>query len=149
MLDHVLSVVDPELYKKLLNLQPKLISILYAFSFVKTMSASASPLSEVIKLWDVQLAIGPMFNLCCVAAQIILLKDKIMSSSFPKSILDYRNWPTLDSKKVIVDGFGVLERIITTPDKKLPIKDMLLKLQLHPSNTEYVRELAARSPHKE
>jgi hypothetical protein len=142
LLDRILQLVDRPLYDKLTNLVPQLYAILYAFSFVKTMSASATPLSEVVKLWDLQLAMGSYFNLCCVAAQIIELRDQIMNSSFPKSILDYRTWPKLDAISIGSKALLIFKQVLSDAPEYI-----IKSLQLHPSNAQVVTEFAGRPPY--
>lgn len=77
LLDRVLFVVDPELYHHLHSREIRLHAILYAFSAIKTMSASAPPLEEALILWDFLLAMGPHMSILCVAAQLYSMREKV------------------------------------------------------------------------
>lgn len=95
LLDRCLKIVDPELYSYLRS--KNLSAELYAFpckypyflhtrglivhiSAVMTLCACTPPLDQVLLLWDFLLAFGVHLNVLCVIAQLLLVRDKVMSS---------------------------------------------------------------------
>lgn len=68
------------------------------FIAVLTLSACTPPLSEVLTLWDFFIAYGPHMNILCVIAQLILMREQIMSSTSPMSLL--RKFPALKGARI-------------------------------------------------
>lgn len=99
LVDQILSVVDPQLAAHLSSKTPG--AYVYAFHCVSGFCSTIRPLSEVLRLWDFLLAFGPHFNLLCVAAQVVMLRSKLLESENPKAILDYRVWPRLQADLTI------------------------------------------------
>lgn len=58
-----------------------------------TLSACTPPLPEVLVLWDFLIAYGPHMNILCVIAQMIMIREQIMASPSPMSLL--RKFPSL------------------------------------------------------
>ena len=50
-------------------------------SAVLTLCACTPPLDQVLLLWDFLLAFGVHLNVLCVIAQLLLIRDDVMSSS--------------------------------------------------------------------
>ena len=48
---------------------------------VLTLCACTPPLDQVLKLWDFLLAFGVHLNVLCVIAQLLLIREEVMSSS--------------------------------------------------------------------
>ncbi|KAK9458264.1 rab-GTPase-TBC domain-containing protein [Dipodascopsis uninucleata] len=97
LLDTCLKIIDPTLYS---FLKSKLLTAeLYGFASVLTMSACTPPLSEVLILWDFLLAFGAHMNVLAVIAQLLLIRDSLLSSASPMQLL--RTFPPLQAKKVI------------------------------------------------
>ena len=48
---------------------------------VLTLCACTPPLDEVLRLWDFLLAFGVHLNVLCVIAQLLLIRDDVMTSS--------------------------------------------------------------------
>jgi hypothetical protein len=48
---------------------------------VLTLCACTPPLDQVLQLWDFLLAFGVHLNVLCVIAQLLLMRDDVMSSS--------------------------------------------------------------------
>lgn len=88
--------MDPELYNCLRS--KNLSAELYAFPCkcshsypaavphfrylaVLTLCACTPPLDQVLRLWDFLLAFGVHLNVLCVIAQLLLIRDDVMSSS--------------------------------------------------------------------
>jgi len=110
LVDRILEVVDPELHGHLIKY--KLSSAyLYAFSSVSSLSASAPPFKELLKLWDFLITFGPHFNILCVVAQVISLRDKILKTEQPEQILNYRKWPRLRAKFIISVAMSLLPQL--------------------------------------
>ncbi|KAJ3554476.1 hypothetical protein NM688_g3094 [Phlebia brevispora] len=97
LLDRCLKIVDPELYNYLRS--KNLSAELYAFPSVMTLCACTPPLDQVLLLWDFLLAFGVHLNVLCVIAQLLLIRDQVMSSPSPMRIL--RTFPPLNAGDVI------------------------------------------------
>lgn len=95
LLDRCLKIVDPELFQYLRS--KNLSAELYAFpcqsydahfgnrvdvdiTAVLTLCACTPPLDQVLKLWDFLLAFGVHLNVLCVIAQLLLIREEVMSS---------------------------------------------------------------------
>lgn len=48
---------------------------------ILTLCACTPPLDQVLQLWDFLLAFGVHLNVLCVIAQLLLMRDEVMSSS--------------------------------------------------------------------
>jgi len=97
LLDRCLKIVDPELFQYLRS--KNLSAELYAFPSVLTLCACTPPLDQVLKLWDFLLAFGVHLNVLCVIAQLLLIREEVMSSSSPMRLL--RTFPPLEALPVI------------------------------------------------
>ncbi|KAF8461956.1 TBC-domain-containing protein [Russula ochroleuca] len=97
LLDRCLKIVDPELFNYLRS--KNLSAELYAFPSVLTLCACTPPLDQVLRLWDFLLAFGVHLNVLCVIAQLLLIRDDVMSSSSPMRLL--RTFPPLEASPVI------------------------------------------------
>ncbi|RXW23353.1 hypothetical protein EST38_g2523 [Candolleomyces aberdarensis] len=92
-----LKFVDPELYAHLRS--KNLSAEIYAFPAVLTLCACTPPLDQVLKLWDFLLAFGVHLNVLCVIAQLLLMRDDLMTSSSPMRLL--RTFPPLEALPVV------------------------------------------------
>ncbi|KAI0303355.1 TBC-domain-containing protein [Multifurca ochricompacta] len=97
LLDRCLKIVDPELFDYLRS--KNLSAELYAFPSVLTLCACTPPLDQVLQLWDFLLAFGVHLNVLCVIAQLLLIRDDVMTSSSPMRLL--RTFPPLEALPVI------------------------------------------------
>ncbi|KAJ7782898.1 rab domain-containing cell division control protein [Mycena metata] len=97
LLDRCLKIVDPELFAHLRS--KNLSAEIYAFPSVLTLCACTPPLDQVLQLWDFLLAFGVHLNVLCVIAQLLLIRDEVMSSSSPMRLL--RTFPPLEALPVI------------------------------------------------
>lgn len=97
LLDRCLGIVDPDLYAHLRS--KNLSAEIYAFPSVLTLCACTPPLDEVLRLWDFLLAFGVHLNVLCVIAQLLLIRDDVMTSSSPMRLL--RTFPPLEALPVI------------------------------------------------
>jgi cell cycle arrest protein BUB2 len=78
LVDKVLAIADPKLS---LYLTGKGMSAeLYAFPSVLTLCACTPPLPEVLRLWDFLFAYGAHLNILCIVAQLVILRNAILSS---------------------------------------------------------------------
>jgi cell cycle arrest protein BUB2 len=78
LVDEVLQICDPKLYYYLWS--KGLNASIYAFASVATMCACTPPLPEVLLLWDFLLAYGCHLNILCIVAQLVLIRDQILST---------------------------------------------------------------------
>ncbi|KAI7373541.1 hypothetical protein KC336_g20382, partial [Hortaea werneckii] len=90
----ILAVVDPKLSSHLLGKGMK--AEIYAFPSVLTMCACTPPLPEVLTLWDFLFAYGPHLNLLCIVAQLVLIRDSLLTNASPKP-----DFKPLRARKVI------------------------------------------------
>ncbi|CCM00479.1 uncharacterized protein FIBRA_02513 [Fibroporia radiculosa] len=97
LLDRCLKIVDPELFAHLRS--KNLSAEIYAFPSVLTLCACTPPLDQVLQLWDFLLAFGVHLNVLCVIAQLLLMRDEVMSSSSPMRLL--RTFPPLEALPVV------------------------------------------------
>ncbi|KAI6866739.1 TBC-domain-containing protein [Hortaea werneckii] len=94
LVDQILAVVDPKLSSHLLGKGMK--AEIYAFPSVLTMCACTPPLPEVLTLWDFLFAYGPHLNLLCIVAQLVLIRDSLLTNASPKP-----DFKPLRARKVI------------------------------------------------
>jgi cell cycle arrest protein BUB2 len=59
---------------------PKTVSDLQNLAIL-TLCACTPPLDQVLRLWDFLLAFGVHLNVLCVIAQLLLIRDDVMTSS--------------------------------------------------------------------
>lgn len=55
--------------------------ILMSLVAVLTLCACTPPLDQVLQLWDFLLAFGVHLNVLCVIAQLLLMREEVMTSS--------------------------------------------------------------------
>lgn len=78
LVDKVLAIVDPKLSMYLAG--KGMSAELYAFPSVLTLCACTPPLPEVLRLWDFLFAYGAHLNILCIVAQLVILRNSILSS---------------------------------------------------------------------
>jgi len=78
LVDRVLAVVDPKLSLYLIG--KGMHAELYAFPSVLTLCACTPPLPEVLRLWDFLFAYGAHLNILCIVAQLVMLRQSILTS---------------------------------------------------------------------
>lgn len=90
LVDKVLAIVDPKLSLYLIG--KGMSAELYAFPSVLTLCACTPPLPEVLRLWDFLFAYGVHLNILCIVAQLVILRNSILSSpryvDYPRLFLD-------------------------------------------------------------
>lgn len=112
LVDEILQAVDPELYQHLYKCG--ITATIYAFPLVISLFACAPPLQELLRVWDVLLALGVHFNVVFCISHITLLRSKLLEDSTPMylmRILQLREIPPLDSKLLLSMAFAILHRI--------------------------------------
>ncbi|KAK9383300.1 rab-GTPase-TBC domain-containing protein [Kockiozyma suomiensis] len=131
ILDACLQIIDPTLYT---YLKSKLLTAeLYGFASVLTMSACTPPLNEVLILWDFLIAFGPHMNILAVIAQLLLIRDSLLASKSPMSLL--RTFPLLQAKKIITLAVSFVPQL---PDE---LYDLLVRHPYDESAAEQIRAL--------
>eukprot|EP00735_Rhodelphis_limneticus_P003685 TRINITY_DN15187_c0_g1::TRINITY_DN15187_c0_g1_i1::g.30686::m.30686 TRINITY_DN15187_c0_g1::TRINITY_DN15187_c0_g1_i1::g.30686 ORF type:complete len:320 (-),score=7.17,sp/Q55EP9/BUB2_DICDI/45.55/9e-78,RabGAP-TBC/PF00566.13/4.5e-36 TRINITY_DN15187_c0_g1_i1:39-998(-) len=119
LLDEVLDVVDAPLAA---HLRAKgLKAQIYGFASILSLSACTPPLVELLKLWDLMMAFGVHMNVLFVAAQVVLLRNELLNSPSPMSLL--RVLPRLNSHRIISLAIPFLREL---PD------DLYTRLVHHP-----------------
>lgn len=83
LVDKVLAIVDPKLSMYLIS--KGMHAEIYAFPSVLTLCACTPPLPEVLRLWDFLFAYGAHLNILCIVAQLVILRNSILSS--PRHVL--------------------------------------------------------------
>jgi cell cycle arrest protein BUB2 len=78
LVDKVLAIVDPKLSMYLIG--KGMPAEIYAFPSVLTLCACTPPLPEVLRLWDFLFAYGAHLNVLCIVAQLLILRNSILSS---------------------------------------------------------------------
>lgn len=78
LVEKVLAIVDPKLSLYLVG--KGMSARVYAFASVLTMCACTPPLPEVLRLWDFLFAYGAHLNILCIVAQLVILRNTILSS---------------------------------------------------------------------
>lgn len=78
LVDKVLAIVDPKLSLYLIG--KGMSAEIYAFPSVLTLCACTPPLPQVLRLWDFLFAYGAHLNILCIVAQLVILRNSILSS---------------------------------------------------------------------
>lgn len=107
LVDKILAIVDPKLAAYLASKGME--ARIYAFASVLTMCACTPPLPEVLQLWDFFFAYGPHLNLLCIVAQLVLIRDQILSSPSPNQIL--RSLPPLQAANIKAIAISFVRKI--------------------------------------
>lgn len=74
-----------------------------------TFSACTPPLQQVLHVFDFLLAYGCHLNILIVAAQLHLLRDQLLASKSPMTLL--RTFPQLSARQCIVLACGFLAEL--------------------------------------
>lgn len=98
LVDKILAIVDPKLSAYLASKGME--ARIYAFASVLTMCACTPPLPEVLQLWDFCFAYGPHMNLLCIVAQLVLIRDQLLTS--PRYVCYLLLLHTLSSNTILV-----------------------------------------------
>ncbi|TPX11232.1 uncharacterized protein E0L32_001050 [Thyridium curvatum] len=107
LVDKVLAIVDPKLSSYLLT--KNLSAEIYAFPSVLTLCACTPPLPEVLRLWDFLFAFGPHLNILCIVAQLMLIRNEILTSPSPNKLL--RSFPALQADQIKNLAVNILRKI--------------------------------------
>lgn len=78
LMDRCLEVVDSELAERL-RYKDQL--TVFAFPSVMTLCACTPPLKELLHLWDFLFAYGPHLNILCIIAQLMRMRDALMTQT--------------------------------------------------------------------
>ncbi|KAL8672504.1 MAG: hypothetical protein Q9168_003042 [Polycauliona sp. 1 TL-2023] len=107
LVDKCLAIVDPKLSSYLQTKHMK--AELYAFASVLTMCACTPPLPEVLLLWDFLFAYGPHLNILCICAQLVIMRETLLTSPSPTKLL--RSFPPLQAKLIVEITVSNLRKI--------------------------------------
>ncbi|KAJ2855667.1 CDC16 protein [Coemansia erecta] len=97
LVDECLAHVDGALYSHLKR--HGAVAKIYAFPAAMTLCASIGPLRQVVFLWDFLLAFGVHLNVVCIVAQLLSMRELLVTTTAPMSFL--RSWPPLRADSVI------------------------------------------------
>ena len=101
LVQRALRVVDTRLFARLapqLNGEHKF----WLHPVCQSLSAGVKPRSECLRLWDVLFALGFHFHVYCVAAQLVMLRHRLMNqepTALPKN--DLSSWPRLRAEAIV------------------------------------------------
>ncbi|CAG8974579.1 hypothetical protein HYALB_00004375 [Hymenoscyphus albidus] len=107
LVDKVLAIVDPKLNLYLIG--KGMSAEIYAFPSVLTLCACTPPLPQVLRLWDFLFAYGAHLNILCIVAQLVILRNSILSSPSPTKIL--RSFPPLVAETIIEVTLSIVKKI--------------------------------------
>ncbi|KAI4187908.1 MAG: hypothetical protein LQ348_004000 [Seirophora lacunosa] len=107
LVDKCLAIIDPKLSAYLQSKHMK--AELYAFASVLTMCACTPPLPEVLQIWDFLFAYGPHLNILCICAQLVIMRETLLTSPSPTKLL--RSFPPLQAKLIIEFAASNLRKI--------------------------------------
>jgi len=96
LLTKALEHVDPDLYSYLVAKGYKEPLLMHA---VLSLNTGTPPLEEVLHLWDFTFAFGVHMNVVFTLAQLVLMRDTLLSHPSPCSL--FRSLPPLDSQLII------------------------------------------------
>mmetsp|Transcript_589 Transcript_589/g.1978 ORF Transcript_589/g.1978 Transcript_589/m.1978 type:complete len:355 (+) Transcript_589:129-1193(+) len=116
LVEECLQYLDPQLHRRLKDreLPPKL----YAFPNISSLGMCVPPLSDSMRLMDVQLAYGSYLNIFFLLGRLILARDRILNGDGDKLPLTTRDMEAglgVSSENVLRCALGFL----TTIDEKL------------------------------
>ncbi|KAJ2076506.1 CDC16 protein [Coemansia sp. RSA 988] len=97
LVDECLATVDARLFSHLKR--HGAVAKIYAFPAAMTLSASVGPLRQVVRLWDFLLAFGVHLNVVCIVAQLLSMRELLLTTQSPMAFL--RSWPPLRADAVI------------------------------------------------
>ncbi|KAJ2821728.1 CDC16 protein, partial [Coemansia furcata] len=97
LVDESLAHADPALFSHLRR--HGAVAKIYAFPAAMTLSASVGPLRQVVRLWDFLLAFGVHLNVVCIVAQLVAMRELLLTTTRPMAFL--RSWPPLRAESVI------------------------------------------------
>ncbi|KAL7628682.1 CDC16 protein [Parahypoxylon ruwenzoriense] len=107
LVDKVLAIVDPKLSYHLTS--KGLSAEIYAFPSVLTLCACTPPLPEVLKHWDFLFAYGPHLNILCIVAQLIMMRNELLTSLSPNKLL--RSFPALQAELIKRTALAIIKMI--------------------------------------
>ncbi|KAJ1932190.1 CDC16 protein, partial [Kickxella alabastrina] len=130
LVDECLAHTDAALYSHLRR--HGAVAKIYAFPAAMTLSACVGPLRQVVRLWDFLLAFGVHLNVVCIVAQLLSMRELLVTTSAPMAFL--RSWPPLRAESVIGRTREIYER--------LP-EDLKRRIKLHAHDTALAEALAS------
>ncbi|KAI7833957.1 rab-GTPase-TBC domain-containing protein, partial [Kickxella alabastrina] len=107
LIDECLAHTDAALYSHLRR--HGAVAKIYAFPAAMTLSACVGPLRQVVRLWDFLLAFGVHLNVVCIVAQLLSMRELLVTTSAPMAFL--RSWPPLRAESVIGRTREIYERL--------------------------------------
>lgn len=115
LVEIVLKYIDPSLYNKL-NKKMKYPLQYVVMPFVMTLSASAEPIHEVIKIWDYMMAYGCHMNILFTVAQLVMWRDHIFKLNSEEEIINFmNNLPKIENGMHVVRlGIGLIDKLDTS-----------------------------------
>ncbi|KAJ2312674.1 CDC16 protein [Coemansia sp. RSA 2704] len=130
LVDECLAHVDARLFSHLKR--HGAVARIYAFPAAMTLSASVGPLRQVVRLWDFLLAFGVHLNVVCIVAQLLSMRELLLTTRSPMAFL--RSWPPLRADSVIRRTRDIYELL---PDR------LRRRIKLHAHDPQLAERLAS------
>ncbi|ETW05409.1 hypothetical protein H310_03177 [Aphanomyces invadans] len=144
LVDRCLQTLDYKLYKHLLS--RGITAKVYAYPIILSFFACIPPLSELLHIWDVLLAMGAHFVVLLATAHVVLLRTELLHTDMHlMNKLNLRETPPLQAKHLIYVALQLLHRL---PDElyfevarhPFDAPDTLASITLSPSTLNIVLE---------
>ncbi|ETO06944.1 cell division control protein, partial [Reticulomyxa filosa] len=135
----IIRLVDKKLSDHLND--PRIHPFACFFPVMSSLLSITKPIVEVMRLWDFLFAFGVHMIVPCVAAQVMAMKELILSQPphlVPARVISQRNWPKLKASEVIAK---VMKDILPVLQKDKLIWQQILD---HGSKFETANGLLAR-----
>lgn len=117
LLDKCLNTIDPQLHKVFAahNLSPEV----YAFPSISSLGACVQPISDTVRLWDIQIGFGVHMHILFTLARLLLARNTILlaaekSSSAPLSTRDLEQGLGFNSETVLAKAVPLARQL--TPE---------------------------------
>ncbi|KAL0478708.1 cell cycle arrest protein BUB2 [Acrasis kona] len=125
----LLEMLDPELSEHI----PQRINRVWAFKYVSSFSTNQKPLSEALKLWDFFFAFGFHFNIVCIVAQAIMIREQLLKEKENECLLRLQKMDEcIDARMIINVAIHLLRDI---PE------DFYKQLSQHTHNLDVVKHI--------
>ncbi|OQR92882.1 hypothetical protein ACHHYP_03125 [Achlya hypogyna] len=110
LVDRVLQTLDYKLYKHLMA--RGITAKIYAYPIILSFFACIPPLPELLRLWDLLLAMGVHCIVLLSAAHVILLRSELLTTdAHLMNKLNLRESPPLNARRLIYLALQLLQRL--------------------------------------
>ncbi|KAJ1998478.1 CDC16 protein [Coemansia thaxteri] len=133
LVDEALAAADARLFSHLRR--HGAVARIYAFPAAMTLSASVGPVRQVVRLWDFLLAYGAHLNVVCIVAQLLAMRELLLTTRAPMALL--REWPPLRADSVIRRARSIYDAL---PDA------LRRRIKMHAHDARLAEQLASAPP---